>query len=60
MNKPELDLLKAAKVLLALMDDVPPDPTPGLSYEQNDRCFARYEFEDLRAAIAKVEGSMEV
>ena len=48
-------LLSAAKELMRLMDDVPPDPTPGLSYEQNDRCYARYEFDDLRDAIARAE-----
>lgn len=49
-------LLAAAKELIRLMDNVLPDPMPGLSYEQNDRCYARYEFNDLRDAIAKAEG----
>jgi hypothetical protein len=48
-------LLTAAKELIALIDEVPADPTPGLAYEENDRVFPRYEFEPLRAAILGAE-----
>jgi hypothetical protein len=45
-------LLKEAKKLLALMDDVPIDVKLG---DETDRVFPRYEFDGLRAAIEAEE-----
>lgn len=51
-KRDESALLKAAKELLALMDEVPIDPALG---DETDRVFPRYEFDDLRSAIARAE-----
>jgi hypothetical protein len=50
------ELLAAAEELLGLMDEVPLDPnmSPSMADAQTDRCFARFEFDRLRAAIAAV------
>jgi hypothetical protein len=45
-------LLRAAKALWALLDEIDIDPNLG---EETDRVFARWEFQDLRAAIAYAE-----
>ena len=44
------DLLQAARALVALIDSVPIDPRLG---GETDRVFPHYEFDELRAAIAK-------
>lgn len=45
-------LLTASQGLLALMDEVPIDPTLGAN---TDRVFPRYEFDDLRAAVEALD-----
>lgn len=49
------DLLAAAKELVRLMDEVDPNTALG---DEADRVFPHYEFNDLRAAIAKAEGRL--
>jgi hypothetical protein len=46
------DLLAASKKLWALIDDIGTNPLGS----ENDRVFARWEFAELREAIAKAEG----
>lgn len=47
------ELLSAAQKLVALMDEVEIDPKLG---DESDRVFPHYEFDEIRAAIAKAKG----
>ncbi len=55
------ELLAAAEELWGLMDEVPLDAsmTPSMAEAQTDRCFARFEFDRLRAAILAVQREEE-